>query len=243
MTSLDFRFIGTGNAFAPGGLCWNGFIVNGKYLFEAPPQALQSLNKLGTDLDDLEALILSHHHGDHFLGLPFLLLQWKYLGRKRPIRIIGPAGTEDLATSIAEAVYPEIMDAPYEIWWDERGPGERLTVGDLQLETFAMKHDERLSGTLGFNAVYRGRKFAYTGDTALSDPVYEMAKHAEVLVSECASRGDDVDVHMNLETDMPKVRAAMNSDATLLLTHLGPNVDNGGLKNTLVAVDYQNYRF
>lgn len=38
MADLDLRFIGTGNAFAPGGLCWNGFVLEGRYLFEAPPR-------------------------------------------------------------------------------------------------------------------------------------------------------------------------------------------------------------
>src|SRR5690349_9768545 len=97
MSGLEFRFIGTGNAFAPGGLCWNGFVANRRYLFEAPPQALQSLNTLHIDANELDAVVLSHHHGDHFLGLPFLVLQWKYSKRTRPIRIIGPAGTKDLA--------------------------------------------------------------------------------------------------------------------------------------------------
>lgn len=39
MPELEFTFIGTGNAFVPGGLCWNGFLVDRRVLFEAPPQA------------------------------------------------------------------------------------------------------------------------------------------------------------------------------------------------------------
>ena len=39
----------TGNAFVREGACWNGFVANGRYLFEAPPQALMSLNRLGID--------------------------------------------------------------------------------------------------------------------------------------------------------------------------------------------------
>ena len=243
MADLDLRFIGTGNAFAPEGLCWNGFVVNGKYLFEAPPHSLQALNKARIDLEDLDAVVLSHHHGDHFLGLPFLLLQWKYARRKRPVRIVGPKRTRELATLIGETVYPDLMKTPYEIEWDERGGDERFNLGDLQLESFEMKHDERLSGTLGFNAVLEGRRFSYTGDSAWCPAVDEMAKHAEVLISECASLTDEVDVHMNLVRDMPNLRAAMQPDATLLMTHLGPGVDNGGLPRTIVAQDRKRYRF
>ena len=117
MSGLEFRFIGTGNAFAPGGLCWNGFIANQKYLFEAPPQALQALNALRLDVNDLDGVVLSHHHGDHFLGLPFLILEWKYSKRRRPARIIGPKGTEALAKDIGLKVYPGLFDG-VELEWD-----------------------------------------------------------------------------------------------------------------------------
>ena len=134
MSGLEFRFIGTGNAFAPGGLCWNGFVANRRYLFEAPPQALQSLNALHIDANELDAVVLSHHHGDHFLGLPFLVLQWKYSKRSRPIRIIGPAGTRELACDIGLKVYPGLFDGGLEIEWEELGPGESTSVAGLQLE-------------------------------------------------------------------------------------------------------------
>ena len=243
MPGLEFRFIGTGNAFAPGGLCWNGFIANGKYLFEAPPQALQALNALHFDANDLDAVVLSHHHGDHFLGLHFLILQWKYSRRARPIRIIGPAGTKELAYDIGLKVYPGLFDGGPDIEWEELDAGAATTIGGLQLEALPVKHDERLSATLGFKASIDGRRFAYTGDSAICDSILELARHGDVLISECASRADRVPVHMNLVDDMPAVRAAMKPDAHLLLTHLGPRIDAAGLALTTVAKDFETYRF
>jgi len=242
MAELDLQFIGTGNAFAPGGLCWNGFVADGRFLFEAPPQALQSLNAMRIDPNALEAVILSHHHGDHFLGLPFLLLEWKYSGRDRPIRIVGPPGTRELTTDISLKVYPGIFDTDFEVEWETLAEGSEVRVGGLELQARAVKHDERLSGTFGFAATLAGRRFAYTGDTAMCDAVLDLARETEVLISECASRADEIDIHMNLVTDIPKVRAAMNDESTLILTHLGPGVDDGGLPNTIVAQDLARYR-
>ncbi len=243
MNELGFRFIGTGNAFAPGGLCWNGFLVNGRYLFEAPPQALQGIHHLGVDANEIEGVILSHHHGDHFLGLPFLLLEWKYTRRKTPVHIVGPPRTRELASLICDTVYPGLMHLPYEVIWHESIENEQVTVGDLALRTFAMAHDEQLSGSLGFLATLGGRRFAYTGDSALCDSVFTLATESEVLISECASIDNEVDVHMNLVSDMPKVRAAMAPSATLLLTHLGAGITGAELPNTIVARDYESYRF
>jgi len=243
VTELGLHFIGTGNAFAPGGLCWNGFLVNGRYLFEAPPQALQGIHHLGVDANEIDAVILSHHHGDHFLGLPFLLLEWKYTRRRTPVHIVGPPRTHELATLICDTVYPGLMPLPYEVVWHEQAANEQIALADLSLRTFGMAHDEKLSSSLGFLATLGGRRFGYTGDSALCDSVLALATESEVLVSECASVDIEGDVHMNLVSDIPKVRAAMTPTATLLLTHLGAGITGTELPNTIVARDYENYRF
>ena len=243
VTDLHFQFIGTGNAFAPGGLCWNGFLFNERVLFEAPPQALQSLNKMQINANDIDAVVLSHHHGDHFLGLPFLMLEWKYGGRGRPIRIIGPVGTEALTRDLCAKVYPGTFDGGLEIEFVEVPAGETATVGELQLEAVPVLHDKRLSATLGFKAALGRRRFSYTGDSAMCEEVLDLARHGEVVISECASRADRVPVHMNLVDDMPKLRSTMAADAKLLLTHLGAGIEAGQLKNTRVAQDYESYRF
>lgn len=243
MSDLNLRFIGTGNAFAPGGLCWNGFLVAERFLFEAPPQALQSLNVAGVDPNQVEALILSHHHGDHFLGLPFLILHWKYMGRMAPLTIVGPPQTEELAKEIFGRVYPDLFDLPFEVQFVVAQPGSRLQVGALELEPVPVQHDTRLSLNLGYGARLNGRRFAYTGDTALCDAVLDLARDAEVLISECASRADNLPIHMNLVDDMPRLRATLPTSSHLLLTHLGDQIEASGLPKTIVARDYARYRF
>jgi ribonuclease BN (tRNA processing enzyme) len=243
VSTLDLSFVGTGNAFVPNGICWNGFVANRTYLFEAPPQALMSLNRLGIDPNEIEAVILSHHHGDHFLGLPFLLLHWKHKGRKKPVRIIGPANTQAVARLVSEAVYPGVFEQTYGIDWTEAEPGRSLQVGGLTLESVPVLHDPKINQSLGFKCALGGRKFAYTGDSAMCDAVLDLARHSEVLVSECASRADRIPVHMNLVDDMPLVRSALAPEATLLMTHIDIGVDTGGMQRTIVAKDFESYRF
>ena len=240
---LNLTFIGSGNAFSPAGLCCNGFLLNDTVLFDAPPQALSSLNHLKIDPNGIEAVVISHHHGDHFLGLPFLLLHWRWQGRKSPARIIGPKGTEMLAKDIAEKVFPGVLRGlEYDLEWTDAEPGNPLTVGRLELEPYQMEHDEGLNVCLGFSARVGRRRFAYTGDTRLCTAVFDLARDAEVLVSECASRSSSVPVHMNLTDDIPRVRAALAPSAQLILTHISPDVDADGLHNTRIAEDFKTYR-
>lgn len=245
MSDLDLRFIGSGNAFAPGGLCWNGFVVNERYLFEAPPQALMALNRLQIDPNALEAIVLSHQHGDHTFGLPFLLLHFEYMGRTRPIRIIAPAEAAIAIRQACDLAYPGVIadSSKYGIEWITPAPGETVRVSEMELRALSMKHDPKLAECFGYDCRLAGRRLGYTGDTALCDSVFELARASEVLVSECSSRAESIPVHMNLRDDMPKVRARMRPDAHLVLTHINADVDAGGLQRTVVAKDFETLRF
>jgi ribonuclease BN (tRNA processing enzyme) len=240
---LELTFLGTGNAFAPRGLCWNGFLVNGRHLFEAPPQALQSLNRLRINPNAIETVVLSHQHGDHFLGLPFLFTHWNELGRTEPVRIVVPLGTRDGIIQLCNLAYPRLTETTYDVEWVEVRAGEPVDVGPLRLEPVDAKHDPKLERPLGYHAELDGRRFGYTGDSALCDGVLDLARRAEVLVSECSSRDQHLPTHMNLVDDIPQVRRAMQDSAELVLTHLGPRIDTEGLPHTRVAQDLETYRF
>jgi ribonuclease BN (tRNA processing enzyme) len=241
MPDLEFTFLGTGNAFAPGGLCWNGFLVNRRFLFEAPPQALMSLHRVGVDPNSLEAVIVSHHHADHFLGLAFVLLHWRYQGRKAPVKIVGPTDTEKLSHELFEKVYPGVFEVGFPLEWVEVGQGDRLQLDGLTVEPLEVVHDDRLSASLGYACELGGKRFAYTGDSAMCDSVLELARRSDILICECASVEDKIAIHMNLREDIPNVRKAMPADATLVLTHLGPGVEPNGMKNTIAAQDLKSY--
>jgi ribonuclease BN (tRNA processing enzyme) len=40
-------------------------------------------------------VFVSHLHGDHFGGLPFLILDGQFSGRTEPLTVAGPPGTAD----------------------------------------------------------------------------------------------------------------------------------------------------
>jgi ribonuclease BN (tRNA processing enzyme) len=50
----------------------------------------------GVDPLEIDAVALSHFHGDHIAGLPFLLLDYVYAHpRNRPLEVLGPPGVEE----------------------------------------------------------------------------------------------------------------------------------------------------
>lgn len=63
----------------------------------------------GVDQEDLDALWISHFHGDHFFGVPALLLRFWEMKRKKPLAVVGQAGTEKLVHQVMDLAYPSFM--------------------------------------------------------------------------------------------------------------------------------------
>lgn len=62
------------------------------------------------DAEQLQALWISHFHGDHFFGVPLLLLRFWEMGRRSPLRVLGPVGVADRVTSAMRLAYPGFLE-------------------------------------------------------------------------------------------------------------------------------------
>ena len=243
MGNLSITFIGVGNAFASGCACWNGFLVNHTILFEAPPQVLMSVQRAGVNPNDIDTVLISHHHGDHFYGLPMLMLWWKWQGRTKPVSVVGPPGTERITRDIARETFPWLFDLPYELRWIDACPGEPIELPGIRISPVEVFHDDTLSICLGFACEIAGRRLGYTGDTVYCAGVEELARWSEVLVSECASVAGNP-VHMDLTNDIPRVRALLPPRSHMILTHMDAEVAAAQpMPGVTIAEDQKTYAF
>src|SRR5207237_1202506 len=69
--------------------------------------------RAGVDPSRIGAVHLTHLHGDHFLGLPFLLLDGVYRGRRTaPLLVTGPPGTRERVAAAWAVAYPDAAKKP-----------------------------------------------------------------------------------------------------------------------------------
>jgi ribonuclease BN (tRNA processing enzyme) len=89
--------LGSGDAFGSGGRFHSAHLVEAPgatFLLDCGPTVLQSLKRSGNDPGRLDFALISHLHGDHFGGVPFLFMEYRYASpRTRPFTLVGPPGT------------------------------------------------------------------------------------------------------------------------------------------------------
>jgi ribonuclease BN (tRNA processing enzyme) len=119
--SMSVRFLGTGDAFNNRGRCHASYLVaapSTTLLLDCGASALVAMQRDGVNIDHLDAVCLSHLHGDHFAGLPFLFIAATYdVPRRRPLTIVGPPGTQARVRELFRAMYRDLSakQLPFEV--------------------------------------------------------------------------------------------------------------------------------
>ena len=186
----------------------NLLIVNDTYyLIDAGDGVLRRLVQAGANFRKVGKVFITYDHDDHTAGLGTLLsVAWDFQ-RHDPIDVYGPPGTAALVKGAME-----YFTVNAEIRWVEgrRTPIEKVFVGhdvqpgliyeDANIKVTAVenKHFHIPEGTPYFGKYksysYRfktpDRVIVVTGDTGPSDAVTNLAKNADVLLSECSSPED-----------------------------------------------------
>ena len=220
---LSLTFLGSGNAFAAGRY-WSSFLVNGRYLFDPSPIVLPHLKKLGLPVNAIDAIFISHFHADHWFGLPFLLLEYaEGSNRSAPLTIVGPPGVEERVRSVTGAGFPNLLDKlTFELRWLELDDGLAAEVPGATFRSREVAHASTLR-CFGFRVEIDGRTLAYTGDTTLCPPLFDLAAGADVLVAECSCWDSACGPHLS-PRDIHVLRAGVPLTTRFVLTHLDEGI-------------------
>jgi ribonuclease BN (tRNA processing enzyme) len=237
--------LGTGSAFTTPSRYWSGFLVADRYLLDCPPTALPHLKRLGVPPQQVEAVFISHFHGDHFAGYPFLLLEYAYLSpRQSDLQVVVPPGGGPFLESFVEQMFPGLSGdgGDYRRVYVEARPGQAQEVAGVRFWSVPMAHAQGRLQAFGYRLELPGLTLAYSGDAQWSPALLELARGADVLIVDCTypQQGPE---HMGLE-DVQRLRASLPPSTLLLLTHLGEDsIAPLGLANSMVLRDLQSYHF
>lgn len=238
--TLDLTFLGTGNAFAPSRY-WSSFLEGDRCLFDAPPTLLAHLKKLGKDPRDVELAFISHFHGDHFFGLPFLMLEYAELApRTKDLTIIGPPGIPARLRALTDLAFSNVFrkDRGYLMNFIEVSDGMSCEVGGYRFTAREVPHVPGLE-CFAYRVESAAGIVAYSGDTMMCDALVPLADGADVFVVECSCWGEHCGPHLNPK-DILSLRGQISPKTTFVLTHIGAGEAPAALTDAgiLIADDF-----
>jgi ribonuclease BN (tRNA processing enzyme) len=223
---VRLTFVGSGSAFAAGGRFQTCLHLDGgdePLLLDCGAISLIALKRLSIDPASIGWVILSHLHGDHFGGVPWLILDGQFAKRDKPLVIAGPEGTRERVLRTFEALFPGSPDAerPFETSFVEFSAGVAQQIGPARITPYPVTHTPG-TNPHGLRVEYGGKLIAYSGDTAWTETLPELARGADVFVCECNFFDHKGQGHLDYRTLVEK-RAQLECER-IVITHMGEDV-------------------
>jgi len=226
MNHIEIQFLGSGDAFGSGGRLQSCVLVNynrGQFLIDCGTSCLIGMNRYGINPNCITMIYISHLHGDHCAGIPFLILasQLTYK-RTDPLVIIGPPGMKNWIFQVMEILFPgssraqrkfllEIIEfkdrCPENVIGVTATPYSNLHHGDSSF-SLRIECDEKV--------------IAYSSDTEWTDTLCEVAGNVDLFIAEAYFYEKKVKGHMDyltLMSNYAKIRAKR-----LMLIHMSSNM-------------------
>ena len=198
------RFIGCGDAFGSGGRFQTCIMVEGEQstaLIDCGPSSLISMKQRGISPNQVDVILLTHLHGDHFGGIPFFLLDAAFASRRStPLIVAGPPTARERIRAAQEVLFHTSSTLPWRYGLDilELEPGQTHRIRDLEVTPLLMDHPSGAPST-GLRVKCDERVVSYTGDTQWNDNIVELARDADLFIGETYTMEVSVANHMTYQ--------------------------------------------
>jgi ribonuclease BN (tRNA processing enzyme) len=224
---VELTVLGSGDAFSSHGRLMSGYLIDGgpRILLEAGPTVLTALKQARVPTPEIDLVLISHPHGDHFGGLPFLILEYMWeRPRRNVLTIAGPRNLGPRTWRLFRTMYPGSDCSRVSRWlrFVELEPGETKRFGSVRVSAIRTPHMRR-DKSLAFRIEVGGRVIAFSGDSGWTDELIPLCAGADLFLCECTYFDSaQLDFHLNYPL-LLRMRDRLDVKR-LVLTHLGREV-------------------
>lgn len=241
MDGSEIQFLGTGTAYNQDGRGCQSILIRpsaaGEFLVDVGPTALAAIEGQRVSTERLDRLFVTHLHGDHVGGWPFLVLRMALMEpRSRPFEVIGPEGCrEALEGLLRHTAYDDLVSGKFEIAYRELAvePANDLAIDDgLSVDVFPMEHHP---SSIAYRFRLGDLRVAVSGDTGWCNNLEELARGSDLLILECSSVEPQPVTHLSLAELREKIDRL--EAERLVLVHLPDRVASALARDPLARVE------
>lgn len=202
---MRLHILGCGDAFGSGGRNQSGYLIEASdrlFLLDCGPTTLLAMKRAGFDPGRLDAILLSHLHGDHFGGIPFFFIEYLYRQpRDYPLTIAGPPGTEDRVRQLYGIMYgsgkAEVELPPLN--FVVLTPEALKRVAGIEVFPFRVPH-QTTDVSLALKVTYGDKQILFSGDSTWTDVFIEHSRGVDLFLCECSFFTDQAGMHVSYQT-------------------------------------------
>jgi ribonuclease BN (tRNA processing enzyme) len=185
------------------------------------------------DPDDLDAVWISHFHGDHFFGLPALLTRFQEMKRKKTLLVLGQPSIDRIVTQTVELAYPSMLSKfTYDIHFLEIEPGKTLEAAGLAWRSAVNGHGQK---DFAIRIESGGKSVFYSGDGLATDESVLLASGVDLAIHEAFRLDTNVTGHGTVQSCIEFARKA--KVRSLAMVHIERNERRDRRQDILRVID------
>lgn len=221
--TVSVRFVGSGDSFGSGGRFQTCILIDApgrRFAIDFGASSLIALKQQGIEHNSIDAVLLTHLHGDHCAGVPFMLMDAMLAAKRtRPLTIAGPQDTRVRMQQIGEALFPGMhtMVPKFPLEYIEMEMCKPNKVLELLVTPQPARHTAQTHPT-ALRVEVAGKVVAYTGDGEWSEDLAAIGQDADLLIVESYFYAKPVKWHLNYPA--LRLHKASFGAKRIILTHM-----------------------
>jgi len=194
---MKVTFIGTGTM-ASTKRANTSFLID-NILFDCGMGTIKQFERLGFHVKDVENLIISHFHADHFFDIPNFIMGKKIRNEiNKKTNIIGPVGLKQKTYELMQLAFGKykLLEEYANLNFIELKDNQIIKLNDYKLTAIKSKHGDTVPN-YGYLLEKDNVIIGYTGDTEDLDCVCKMCEKSNYLLAD-ATMSDSGHSHIGL---------------------------------------------
>ncbi len=225
---MQIQFVGSGDAFGNGGKFNTCFHVTGEkvnFLIDCGASSLIALKANNIDLNNINTILFTHFHADHFGGIPFFMLDAQFFSKRtQPLTIVGPHDLRSWYSRVMETSFPGSSETKtrFDVTFIELEERQPQSIGEITTTAYLVNHGNPGGPFFSYRIECENRVLAYTGDTEWTEALIEAGRNADIFIAEAYFYEKKIQLHldyMSLLEHLPEI-----SPKRLVLTHMSDDM-------------------